>query len=61
MASVLKAGDNGSFTAGFGPNRAWAQINSYYFLIALFVHRFLSPLVRLTSTCSLATHFLIRI
>jgi sterol desaturase/sphingolipid hydroxylase (fatty acid hydroxylase superfamily) len=43
-SSLVSPSDNGSFTAGFGPNMAWAQINLYYFLIALFVHRFLSPL-----------------
>ena len=58
MASVLKAGDNGSFTAGFGPNRTWAQINSYYFLIALFVHRFLSPLDAATAAYESGAHSL---
>ena len=59
MASVLKAGDNGSLTAGFGPNLAWAQINSYYFLIALFVHQFLSPLDAATAAYESGAHSLV--
>ena len=34
----------GGSTSGFGPNLAWCQINMYYYLVALFVHCFLSPL-----------------
>ena len=44
MGLLAAPGDNGALTAGFGPNLAWCQINMYYYLVALFVHCFLSPL-----------------